>query len=466
MKTSLLLTATTLALGSAMDPTGKFHFRKKDEVHGRRAAKIFQNSVLSKSGEKHETTLEANEPKICGNAQSYSGYFNANGRDKYFYWFFESRRDPSNDPMIMWLTGGPGCSSQMALLVENGPCFVNDAATDTVVSQTSWNTQANAMWVDQPPGTGFSTGSLDKTEDEIAEDMYDFLQNFMAAFPQYFKNGFYVFGESYAGHYVPAITYHIFEMNEAGKNPNIPLKAFAIGNGLTDPYIQYAYYAQMAYDSGYAPSVISENTYNIMERHIPTCQKYIEECQSSTPACTQAQDYCEIWEMEPVTATGINPYDLRIPCEVPGLCYNFTNVDTWLNNDTVQQALGVDMKWGECNNGPHIALTNDWMLEYQEKLPPMLDAGIRGLIYAGDQDWICNWLGNKAWATQLDWNGLDGFSKAADKPWSPDGTQRGIIRSYEDFTFLQVFQAGHMVPMDQPVSALLMVNDWLDNTLA
>jgi len=169
--------------------------------------------------------------------------------------------------------------------------------------------------------------------------------------------------------------------------------------------------------------------------------------------------------MEPVTATGINPYDLRIPCEIPGLCYNFTNVDVWLNNATVQSELGVDAKWVSCANAPHIALSGDWMLDYQDKLPPMLEAGIRGLIYAGDQDWICNWIGNKNWALEMSWTGQNAFNSATDKPWNPDGTERGMIRSAQNFTFLQVYQAGHMVPMDQPQSALLMVNQWLTDSL-
>ena len=69
-----------------------------------------------------------------------------------FYWFFESRSDPANDPLIIWLTGGPGCSSTLALLGENGPCSVNDDATGTVTNPYSWNSKANILWLDQPVG--------------------------------------------------------------------------------------------------------------------------------------------------------------------------------------------------------------------------------------------------------------------------------------------------------------------------
>jgi len=384
-----------------------------------------------------------------------------------FIGFFESRNDVSSVPLIMWLTGGPGCSSIMALLVENGPCSVNDRADNTILRNTSWNTNANIMWVDQPPGTGFSTGEKDSNEEEVAQDMYTFLQNFIAVFPEYFKNGFYVFGESYAGHYVPAITNKIYVENNAHTGTNIPLKAFAIGNGLTDPYIQFAYYATMAYDSGTAPSVIGKPTYDLMTSAIPQCQYDILHCNDDDTStnCDDAYTYCTTTELDPVTATGINPYDLRVECGPEPLCYNFSNVDVWLNNETVQSQLGVNKKWEECNNLVDVMFESDWMVDYQTKLPPLLENGIRGLIYAGDQDFICNWLGNQAWALALNWTHQAAFNKTHVEQWLPDGTWRGNIRSSNGFTFLQVFQAGHMVPMNQPQSAWLMVREYLSGAI-
>jgi len=51
------------------------------------------------------------EAGICdASVKSYSGYFEvSSGNDKnYFFWLFESRSSPSKDPLIIWLTGGPG----------------------------------------------------------------------------------------------------------------------------------------------------------------------------------------------------------------------------------------------------------------------------------------------------------------------------------------------------------------------
>jgi len=289
----------------------------------------------------------------------------------------------------------------------------------------------------------------------------------MKAYPSYFNEYFYVFGESYGGHWVPNIAYRIFTNNKAGNGTYIPLEGFGIGNGLTDPYIQFAYYATMAYNSTTAPSVINTATFNMMTEHIAPCQTKIQLCNTAgtTDDCDDAYTYCTDWELEPVEATGINPYDLRVPCGTEELCYNFTNVDTWLNNKTVQNALGVNKFWEECSTPVNERFEADWMKDYQTELPPMLEAGIRGLIYAGDQDFICNWLGNQAWALQLNWKYQSEFDSAQVKTWSPDGTARGNIRTSHNFTFLQVFQAGHMVPMNQPQAALLMVNEFLTDTL-
>merc|ERR1719162_2712644 len=122
--------------------------------------------------------------------------------------FFEKRNanveDKSEIPIIVWLTGGPGCSSILALLLENGPCAVNEDGTGTILNNNSWNEVAHMLWLDQPAGVGYSYGrSTDKNEDEVGEDSYYFLQSFFQAHPEYAQNPLFVVGESYGGHYAP-----------------------------------------------------------------------------------------------------------------------------------------------------------------------------------------------------------------------------------------------------------------------
>merc|ERR1719473_2193904 len=77
------------------------------------------------------------------NVQQYSGYFSLSTGDKhYFYWYFESRGAPATDPVVLWLTGGPGCSSEVALFGENGPCKVSADGMTTTLNAQSWNTHA------------------------------------------------------------------------------------------------------------------------------------------------------------------------------------------------------------------------------------------------------------------------------------------------------------------------------------
>merc|ERR1712183_832159 len=105
-------------------------------------------------------------------------------------------------------------------------------------------------------------------------------------------------------------------------------------------------------------------------------------------------------------------------------------------------------------------------------IPPMLAAGIDVLIYAGDQDFICNWLGNEKWTLALDWAHKAEFNAAKKKPYivsgtevgAKDGKEVGELRSLSNFHFLRVYQAGHMVPLDQPEAALGMLNALLDGS--
>ena len=84
----------------------------------------------------------------------------------------------------------------------------------------------------------------------------------------------------------------------------------------------------------------------------------------------------------------MNPYDMRVKCAKPPLCYDFSNVATYLARPEVQAALGVTgHKWADCDRGVALGfeLDGDWMQSYQQLLPPQLAAGIRVLVYAGDQ---------------------------------------------------------------------------------
>lgn len=419
-------------------------------------------------------TLNIQSPSGLCDAQvkQYSGYFSfGSSKKQYFYWMFESRSDPANDPTVMWLTGGPGCSSMTGLLFENGPCTISADGKSTINNPYSWNTKANVVWVDQPPGTGFSKGSWDHDENGIAEDMYQFLQTFFKAMPK-FNRKFFVTGESYAGHYIPAVTHRIFDGNNnlAPGDIKIDLKGMGIGNGLTDPQEQFKWYPDMmCKGGGHAPPAINSSIEcALLHAAVPICGASLAKCnapsRANITACATAYEECNLAFQLPYQATGMNPYDMRIKCAKPPLCYDMSNDVKFLNDPHVQKQLGVDMNFQSCNLLVNKFFMTDFMRNYHQLIPPMLAGGVDVLIYAGDQDFICNWLGNEKWTLALDWAHRDEFNAAETTPYIVNGKEVGELRTVHNFHFLRVYQGGHMVPMDQPEAALGMLNALLDGS--
>ena len=155
---------------------------------------------------------------------------------------------------------------------------------------------------------------------------------------------------------------------------------------------------------------------------------------------------------------------------MPPLCYDFSNVGVYLARPEVQAALGVDgkHKWKDCNHAVALEfeLAGDWMHSFQTKLPEQLAGGIRVLIYAGDQDYICvsgptpsprrasyslglthcrarswrqNWLGNQAWTRAMEWPHKSEFNAAPVADWTVDGAPAGTVQTSNNFTFLRVY---------------------------
>ncbi|KAI1338149.1 carboxypeptidase C [Xylariaceae sp. FL0016] len=242
--------------------------------------------TLLKSRFHENVTISYKEPEICETTpgvKSYSGYVHLppgfldddDGDDREsqnypintFFWFFESRHDPLNAPLAIWLNGGPGGSSMMGLLEENGPCFIAADSQSTVLNPWSWNREVNMLYLDQPVQVGFSYDVLtnatvypslggDEDEDDdrafrivpsdfsagvpetnltmrvgtfgsqnisqtanstarAAHALWHFAQTWFTDFPHYrpVDDRVSLWAESYGGHYGPGIFSFFQEMN-------------------------------------------------------------------------------------------------------------------------------------------------------------------------------------------------------------------------------------------------------------
>ncbi|KAI8539745.1 hypothetical protein RHMOL_Rhmol09G0206600 [Rhododendron molle] len=383
-----------------------------------------------------------------------------------FYFFFESRNS-KKDPVVIWLTGGPGCSSELAMFYENGP--FNIAKNMSLGwNEYGWDKASNLLYVDQPIGTGFSYSSdkrdIRHNEDGVSNDLYDFLQAFFKEHPEYVENDFYITGESYAGHYIPAFAARVHRGNKAKQGIHINLKGFAIGNGLTDPLIQYRAYTDYALDMG----IIKKSQYNRINKVLPVCETAIKLCGTDgTISCVASYFVCNsIFSSIMAIAGDVNYYDVRKKCE-GSLCYDFSNMEQFLNQNTVREALGVgEIDFVSCSPTVYQAMLVDWMRNLEVGIPALLEDGIKLLVYAGEYDLICNWLGNSRWVHAMEWTGQKEFVASPEVSFEVDGSEAGILKSQGPLSFLKVHDAGHMVPMDQPKAALEMLKRWIQGSLS
>ncbi|KAG7556158.1 Peptidase S10 serine carboxypeptidase [Arabidopsis suecica] len=378
-----------------------------------------------------------------------------------FYFFFQSRNS-SNDPVVLWLSGGPGCSSSIALFFENGPFTISE---DLSLSWNShgWDKISNLIYVDQPIGTGFSytydSTDLRHDEDSVSNDLYDFLQAFFKEHPNLAKNDLYITGESYAGHYIPALAWRVHNENKKKEGVSINLKGFAIGNGLTNPEIQYGAYGDYALEM----KLISESDHESLKQDYVKCQSATKKCNlDGGVACDSALETCDhIFNQIMSKIIGTSFYDVRKHC-LENPCYDFSKMERLLNQEDVRRVLGVgDIKFEQCNETVHIAMNRDWMVNLEVRIPTLVEDGINVLIYAGEYDLICNWLGNSRWVDQMNWSGQKEFGLAKTVPFLVDGQEAGLMKSHGPLTFLKVHDAGHMVPMDQPKASLQMLQNWM-----
>jgi len=179
----------------------------------------------------------------------FSGYVPVHSGRSLFYWFVESSSStsPSTDPVVLWTNGGPGCSGLTGFLSEQGPFRAiqksNSKEAVLELNPYAWNKVANMIFIEQPAGVGFSTatGAIHYGDEQSATDNAAFVEGWLARFPQYKANPFYLTSESYGGHYLPTLAVKL------KAKPGINFRGFAVGNPLTwmplRDFGQYATYA-------------------------------------------------------------------------------------------------------------------------------------------------------------------------------------------------------------------------------
>jgi cathepsin A (carboxypeptidase C) len=229
----------------------------------------FQSLIASKSDEIISLPGLYPSPDF----KQYSGYLDATQGRHLFYWFVESQNNPSKDPVVLWLNGGPGGSSLYGLFTENGPFRVLPDGKTLTYDEHSWNSLANILYLESPAGAGFSysdNNDYRTSDDQTLKFNYEALKDFFKKYPKFSKNDFYLTGESYAGFYLPLLAVKI--LNE--KSSKINLKGLAIGNGHLDLKIL----AQSVVFSSLYHGLIDTRLFNDMKSQCCFGQKNDIEC--------------------------------------------------------------------------------------------------------------------------------------------------------------------------------------------
>lgn len=418
------------------------------------------------------------QPRV--NFRHYAGYVTVNeqkGR-ALFYWFYEASALPDEKPLVLWLNGGPGCSSVgYGATQEIGPFLVDADGHALKFNPYSWNTEANLLFLESPVGVGFSYSNTSTDYDNVgddftAQDAYIFLHKWFLKFPSYRKRIFYIAGESYAGKYVPELAELIHDKN---KDPSlfVDLGGILLGNPETCDAEDW----KGLVDYAWSHAVISDETHKIIKQ---SCDFYSNDTWSNED-CSQAVDEVlkqykeiDIYSLYTSICIGnsttsedksmqvmfrstsklmpriIGGYD---PCLDDYARYYYNRAD-------VQKALHVSdghrlRDWSICN----MTIFNGWSDSKESMLPiykKLIAAGLRIWVYSGDTDGRVPVL-----STRYSLSSIGLRITRAWRPWYHQKQVGGWLQEYEGLTFATFRGAGHAVPIFKPSESLAFFSAFL-----
>ncbi|XDB56834.1 hypothetical protein AB1E18_010295 [Capra hircus] len=370
--------------------------------------------------------------------RQYSGYLKGSGSKRLHYWFVESQKDPKSRPVVLWLNGGPGCSSLDGLLTEHGPFLIQPDGVTLEYNPYSWNLIANVLYLESPAGVGFSYSddkSYATNDTEVAQSNFEALKDFFRLFPEYKGNELFLTGESYAGIYIPTLAVLVMQ------DPSMNLQGLAVGNGLSsyeqndNSLVYFAYYHGLLGNRHEKDTVVVQDLGNIFTR-LPLKRAWHQMLLRSGE---------------------------KVHLDPP--CTNTTAASNYLNDPQVRKALHIPEqlpRWDMCNFLVNIQYRRLYQSMCSQYLKLLSAQKYRILLYNGDVDMACNFMGDEWFVDSLNQK-----MEVQRRPWLVDygesGEQiAGFVKEFSHIAFLTIKGAGHMVPTDKPQAALTMFSRFLN----
>ncbi|PWA96790.1 peptidase S10, serine carboxypeptidase, Alpha/Beta hydrolase fold protein [Artemisia annua] len=402
------------------------------------------------------------QPENAGIFKQYAGSIivNESSGRSLFYYFVEASCNSSTKPLILWLNGGPGCSSLgMGAFTEVGPFGVYPDGKTLYARQFSWNRVGNILFIESPVGVGFSYSNT--TEDYLssgdkmtAEDMYNFLRKWFERYPVFKGRDFFMTGEDYAGYYVPELADIILRDLKGSRdsNPMMNLKGIMIGNGLLDDVSD----TRGAIDFAWSHALASDETRDEFLQGCASGSRYEDE------ACSKA--YASL-----LNGIGdINFFNIYSPsCEpafmnVTGGPCDILYVVSYLNQPEVQVAMNANTTrlpypWAPCSG----QFSQQWKDSPSSVIPiykRMIDHGLRILLYSGDVDACVPFTSSKYAIAAMDLQII--------QPWQ-EWTMPDVVKPagykivYDGLTYATVRGAGHEVSQSHPDKLYALLNSFL-----
>ncbi|KAG0124111.1 carboxypeptidase [Tuber indicum] len=322
------------------------------------------------------------------------------------------------------------------------------------------------------------------TTEISAMSAWHFLQAWLVNFPQYNPNstGINLFAESYGGKYGPKFSAYFEEQNERretgqlSKNDTVELHLESLGivNGCVDSAIQTPWYPQYANANPYGIRVINDSVRDAALNNYSKpdgCLSRIQRCRAllklSDPenfgdsdavnrACDNANKYCSIIR-DVYRNSGRGYYDIVAERRDPFPYYYYLE---YLNNATVQEAIGTPVNYTQSNSNVYRAFdsTGDFVRGGEvEDIAYLLGRGVKVSLIYGDRDYICNYMGGEAVSLAVDYPNKAAFRAAGYEDIRVNSSYiGGQVRQHGNFSFVRVYQAGHLVPSYQPETAYVI----------